>query len=295
MKNLKIILLRIWTVFWKSGLFFFFWAILLTPFIIAFSEKLESMGSVYGVPARLYFELISMLTILCSAWIMVSFVDKRSLASIGFMPDHAARDFLVGAGIGFAWLLLSIIVLFLFKSATINLSSSIVWPVLLFSGIAMLLNTVTQEVLTRSYIFQTIQSQTNAVWAVILTSILFVLFHAAALHNSWLPAVNIFFAGVLLGTAYYITKNLWLPISIHFVWNLFLGPVFGLAISGQNLANNWKFFTLKGAPILTGGSFGLEGSIIVTAVTILFIAGMLVWRKFSIHRKLQQINKISFD
>jgi len=280
MQNFKVLLYRIWAVLWKSVLFFLIWAILLTPFIIAFSDKLQSMGSVYGVPSRLYFELITMLTILCAAWIMAGFVDKRSFASIGFMYGHIARDVLIGAGIGITWLFLSIVFLFLFKTAALNFSGSIIWPALLMSGIAMLLNTVTQEVLTRSYIFQTIQYQTNALWAVILTSILFVLFHAAALHNSWLPAVNIFFAGILFGTAYYITKNLWLPISIHFVWNLFLGPVFGLALSGQDLSNNWKFFALKGSSILTGGTFGLEGSIVVTAITILFIAGLLLWNKF---------------
>ena len=280
MNNLNTTLLKIWTIIWKSALFFFLWAILLAPFILAFSGKLEEMGIVYGVPARIYFELITMLTILCSAWIMVSFIDKRPFTELGFMRDNLVRDVLFGLSIGSAWLLLSIAVSLIFKSAELETSGSIVLPALFISGTAMLLNTVTQEVLTRSYIFQTIQSQTNAVWAVILTSILFVSLHAGALHGSWLPVVNIFFAGILFGTAYYITKNLWLPISIHFIWNFLLGPVFGLAVSGQNLANNWKLFTLKGPSFLTGGRFGLEGSLIVTIITILFIAGLLVRHNF---------------
>ena len=277
MGKIKTTLLHIWTVLWKSVLFFVIWGILLAPFLIAFSNNLEGMGSVYGVPVRLYFELITMLTILCAAWIMVSFIDKRAFATIGFMRNHLVRELLVGLGIGAGWLMLSIAVSLIFKSAVFDSSGSIIWPSLLVSGTAMLLNTVTQEVLARSYIFQTIQSETSAVWAIILTSILFVLFHAAALHGSWLPAINIFFAGILFSTAYYITNNLWMPISIHFIWNFLLGPVFGLAVSGQNLANNWKLFTLEGPSLLTGGSFGIEGSLIVTIITVLFIAGLLVW------------------
>jgi len=280
MKNLKIILLRIWTVFWKSGLFFLFWGILLTPFILAFSDKLEGIGNIYGIPVKIYIELIAMLTILCSAWIMVSFFDQRPFVSIGFMRDHLIRDILLGIGIGAAWLLLSIVVSLILRSAVLHSTHSLVGLTLLFSGTAVLLNTVTQEVLSRSYIFQTIESQTNAVWAVILTSILFVLIHASALQSTWLPAVNIFFAGILFGVAYYVSKNLWLPISIHFIWNFLLGSVFGLAVSGRNLVDSWKFFSLKGPSLLTGGSFGLEGSIVVTAVTILFIAGLLMWYKF---------------
>jgi len=145
------------------------------------------------------------------------------------------------------------------------------------AALAMILNTVIQELLARGYIFQTIQSQANATWAVIITAIIFVLYHAAGLQGNWLPALNVFCAGVLFGVAYYRTNNLWLPIAIHFAWNFLLGPVSGLAASGQELANNWRLFTLQGPVLFTGGTFGVEGSLIVTIITILGIATLLRW------------------
>jgi hypothetical protein len=133
------------------------------------------------------------------------------------------------------------------------------------------------EVLARGYIFQTIQLQSNGIWAIIVTSIIFVLYHAAGLQGNWLPALNVFLAGILFGVAYYRTGNLWLPIAIHFAWNFLLGPILGLSVSGQDLANNWHLFTLQGPSLFTGGTFGIEGSLIVTAITILGIVTLLRW------------------
>jgi len=142
----------------------------------------------------------------------------------------------------------------------------------------MILNTVLQEVLARGYIFQTIQTQTNSIWAIFITSILFVLYHAAGLQGDWfLPAINLFCAGILFGVAFYVTGNLWLPIAIHFFWNFLLGPVLGLSVSGQDLANNWHAFTLQGPSLFTGGEFGIEGSLVVTVITILGIAILVRW------------------
>jgi hypothetical protein len=68
-----------------------------------------------------------------------------------------------------------------------------------------------------------------------------------------------------------------LPIAIHFTWNFLLGPFLGSAVSGQDLANRWGLITLQGPALFTGGAFGLEGSLVVTIVTILVTGGLLLW------------------
>jgi hypothetical protein len=70
-------LTRIWTVFWKSGLFLVLWAVLLAPLIVPFSATLKTPADTYAVPETLYFELVGMLTILPAAWVMVRFIDRR--------------------------------------------------------------------------------------------------------------------------------------------------------------------------------------------------------------------------
>jgi membrane protease YdiL (CAAX protease family) len=148
---------------------------------------------------------------------------------------------------------------------------------LALSGCSMLLNTILQEVLSRSYLFQTIRSHANATWAILISSVFFALIHIGGLQGALLPAANVFCAGVLFAVAYYVTGNLWLPISLHFVWNCLLGPLLGMAVSGQDVANNWRIFTVHGPALATGGVFGIEGSLIVTLVTGVGIVVLLLW------------------
>lgn len=136
----------------------------------------------------------------------------------------------------------------------------------------MVFNVLTQELLLCGFIFQTIRRQSNNVIAMALSAILFAGYHAGAFKGEWLPVVNVFAAGLLFSLAYITTGNLWLPISIHFVWNLLLGPVLGLTESGKSdLGSGWKMFVVKGPPIFTGGAFGLEGGLVVTLTVLVCI------------------------
>jgi hypothetical protein len=97
-----------------------------------------------------------------------------------------------------------------------------------------------------------------------------------------LPAVNVFVAGILFAMAYYITGNLWLPIAIHFTWNLLLGPVLGLTVSGQNQLNSgWQILSIHGPNLWTGGTFGIEGGLMVTIITVIILSSITILFKFT--------------
>jgi uncharacterized protein len=65
--------------------------------------------------------------------------------------------------------------------------------------------------------------------------------------------------------AFIKSGNLWFPISIHFAWDVLLGPLLGLTESGKtDLGAGWKILNINGPKLYTGGHFGLEGGLIVT-------------------------------
>jgi hypothetical protein len=266
----------LWTVIWKSFAFITSWAILLALFIVPFQSKLKQLEQANPLAARLYLEFAAVITIVLAACLFTLFVDKRPFHSLGFDTTHIVRDVVLGTAIGFLWLIASLAILWL--GGWTSLQQSIVSPSLLaLAAVAVLINVITQEVLLRSYIFQTIQKHFGVIAAVVITSLLFAGFHAGAIKNSWLAAFNVFGAGVLFGIAYAVSGNLWLPIAIHFSWNFALGPLLGLSVSGQNPYRvNWQLLKLNGPTFCTGGTFGLEGSIIVTASTIVFAIGLLL-------------------
>jgi membrane protease YdiL (CAAX protease family) len=265
----------IWTIIWKSALFIFLWGLLYTPFIIPFKDLLAQRENHNPLQVQLYFQVTGALAGLGAAWLMVRFIDRRPFTTLGFAPGHLVRDILLGVWIGTAWLGLSVLALWIIRCVALRSSLMISIPPLVWTAAALMFNTVTQEVLVRSYIYQTIQFQTNFLWAIVGSSLFFVLLHGGAFAGAWLPALNVFLAGVFLGVAYHRTGNLWLPMAIHFTWNLLLGPVLGLTVSGQNQLNGgWQLFDVHGSALWTGGSFGVEGGLIVTFTTAIGAAAM---------------------
>jgi membrane protease YdiL (CAAX protease family) len=151
------------------------------------------------------------------------------------------------------------------------------WAALLGAGVALVLNVLTQQLILCGYVLQTIRARAGAPLAMMLASAMFVGLHAGAFKGAWLPAVNVFLAGFLFCTAYQLTGQLWFPIGMHAVWNYTLGPVLGLTVSGsQHLGSGWRAFGLAGPARLTGGEFGLEGGLIVTATTCVMLAAVAV-------------------
>jgi membrane protease YdiL (CAAX protease family) len=180
--------------------------------------------------------------------------------------------------LGAAWAAISVAILWLANCTQVQADVVMSGSFLAWTGAALCFNTVTQEVLARSYIFQTIRSQTNDTISVIATAVLFMAYHVGAYDGSWLPPFNVFLAGILFGMAYLLTGNLWLPIGIHFIWNYLIGPVLGLNISGDSLAySRWRLLTVHGPSTLTGGAFGLEGGLVVTLTTLLSIVVLFIF------------------
>ena len=150
----------------------------------------------------------------------------------------------------------------------------------------MFFNVIAQELLLCGFVFQTIRRNSNAIIAILVSAILFAGYHDGAFKDEWLPMVNVFAAGLLFCLAYIITGSLWLPIFIHFTWDVLLGPVLGLTESGRSdLGAGWKMFVVNGPPLFTGGKFGLEGGLVVTLTAFIIISLMY----FSRRQKIQTL------
>ncbi|KMS59215.1 abortive infection protein [Novosphingobium barchaimii LL02] len=67
-------------------------------------------------------------------------------------------------------------------------------------------------------------------------------------------------AGILLGSAYLVTRRLWAPIGLHMAWNFTQGWVFSIPVSGGKPPVGLLETRLMGPQWLTGGAFGLEAS-----------------------------------
>ncbi|HEX3069762.1 MAG TPA: type II CAAX endopeptidase family protein [Thermoanaerobaculia bacterium] len=131
-----------------------------------------------------------------------------------------------------------------------------------------------EELLFRGYPFQKLWRM-NKLVAVAFTSIVFAALHGGNNAVSALAMMNLFLAGILLALAYARYERLWFPIGIHLAWNLLSGPILGYNVSGY-VANETVFRTIgRGTPWLTGGLFGIEGSIWIGIVELAGVALLL--------------------
>jgi len=127
-----------------------------------------------------------------------------------------------------------------------------------------------EELLFRGYPFQKLW-RWRPLFAVIFVSIVFAALHGANSAVTPVGLLNVFLGGVLLSYAYARYERLWFPIGLHLGWNLMSGPVLGYEVSGYPPAASILDTEGPGPELLTGGGFGIEGSVWMTVVEVLAI------------------------
>jgi membrane protease YdiL (CAAX protease family) len=140
---------------------------------------------------------------------------------------------------------------------------------------------VTEELLFRGVLFRIIEGRLGTWLSLVLTSLLFGLSHlsnpGATIFSALLVAIE---AGGMLAAAYAATRNLWVPIGLHFGWNYAEGAIFGTDISGQSAPQGLLHSVLSGPAAISGGEFGPEGSVYtLVAGVIVTIAFMWLARR----------------
>ncbi len=211
-------------------------------------------------------------------WLFRKMVDRASFISLGFetrqMTGHAAVGFFLGILLLCMGTILLVATGFLHWT-DINFNAK---DLFLSMGL-MILVAFSEELVFRGYILQNLLDSIGKWPALLISALSFALAHSANPGFSLLAALNIFLAGILLGINYIYTRNLWYAILLHFSWNYFQGPILGYDVSGQNLQSLFQH-EVKGSIWITGGSFGLEGSLITTGLFIVAIGLMaFVYKK----------------
>jgi CAAX protease family protein len=124
-----------------------------------------------------------------------------------------------------------------------------------------------EELVFRGYAFQKLLL-INPFLAILLGSAAFTAIHLGNAGVTPIGVLNIFLAGVLLSLAFLARISLWFPIALHYSWNLTIGPILGHEVSGFR-TRGALFSTLdRGPELVTGGNFGVEGSICVTVLAL---------------------------
>jgi membrane protease YdiL (CAAX protease family) len=136
---------------------------------------------------------------------------------------------------------------------------------------------VGEELVFRGAIYRITDERFGTAAALLVSSVLFGLLHAANSGATPVSTVAIALeAGALLGMAYSSSRSLWLPMGLHFGWNFTEGGVFGTDVSGGQ-SHGLIESVLSGPTLVTGGAFGPEASVIAVAVCLAATAVIGLW------------------
>ena len=201
-------------------------------------------------------------------------VEKRPIRTLGFYRENFLSNLLIGFGIGLALFLLTLLGLvalgqYRFESIHLNPYSL---AFVVFTIPFWILQGTAEELVTRAWLIPQLAKRTNLKVAIIISSSLFTLLHLGNPGITFLSAIDLFLFGVAMSLYLLKTDTIWGIGGIHGAWNFAQGNLFGVLVSGQSSGTSIMKFTPQGnQDWLSGGSFGIEGSIVSSIILFLLI------------------------
>lgn len=201
-------------------------------------------------------------------------VEKRPIRTLGFYRENFLSNLLKGFSLGlalFLLILLGLVVLGQYRLESIHLNPySLAFVV--FTIPFWILQGTAEELVTRAWLIPQLAKRTNLKVAIIISSSLFTLLHLGNPGITFLSAIDLFLFGVAMSLYLLKTDTIWGIGGIHGAWNFAQGNLFGVLVSGQSSGTSIMRFTPQGnQDWLSGGSFGIEGSIVSSIILFLLI------------------------
>ena len=264
----------------------FFLAVALSGLIII-APLLDFLGPVVAGTAGLC------ATGLLANLLTIMIFDRRPLADIGLQGTRASLiNFVLGLALGGGAALFMLLAPLLagtghlvqrlgFQSTSLTLA---------FYLFTLLVAATGEELIFRGYAFQLLVEKMGPFATILPISVIFGVAHAANPHSSRVGVLNTVIWGVLLGYSFLRSHDLWLPIGLHFGWNIVL-PLFGVNLSGLTIEITRYSYQWDLSPIWSGGDYGPEGGLLATIfVVALFFALMRAPVKPQIARVAPSLN-----
>ena len=262
---------------WRFGIFtclFFLTTIVFSLVGNAFLLALPSPPSASAM--FIMNSLFALVPALLIGWLCGKYIENLPFRALGaWFTGGWWQHTLAGLAVGAVTLALAIgiasVVGELDFSFNLNADRSAIAETMILSFVVFAFAAAFEEALFRGYILQTFARSGLAWLAIVLTSVLFGAVHLRNPDAGYLSSLNTAIAGVWFGVAYLKTRDLWFVWAMHLMWNWMQGAVFGIEVSGlTDIVHSPLLKETDGGPVwLTGGDYGIEGSIACTIALVI--------------------------
>lgn len=120
-----------------------------------------------------------------------------------------------------------------------------------------------EELLCRGYVMDRLLEANLSKTAIWVNSLLFMMLHMANAGFNWLAACGLLFFALAMSIIRIKTQSLWFVGAFHAAWNFAEGVIFWSSVSGEEtVAIIFHYVPMRAKPLINGGEFGIEGSLI---------------------------------
>lgn len=186
-------------------------------------------------------------------------IERREVTELS--TPGLGREWAVGALIGAGLYTACAVILMLlgvYKVEGLN-----PWLFLLPNLAMAIKSGIFEELIFRGVLFRSTEAMLGSWAGILVSSLAFGLIHLTNPGATMGGAIYICIeAGLLLSAAFLMTRRLWICMGFHMAWNYFQSAVFSGVVSGAVSDPGLLRATLDGPELLTGGSFGMEQSVV---------------------------------
>ena len=218
-----------------------------------------------------------LISALFANWLALRIYEHRSLAAVGLMVNGAAGAnlaFGIAGGMGAASLVLAPALL-VGAAHFVPLAEPPSAGTLPFVTLILAAGSAGEEILFRGYGLQILMAAVGPFASIVPVGVIFALMHTGNPNATWFGIANTAGFGILFGYAYFRTRDLWLPIGLHFGWNFTL-PLFGVNVSGLKMVVTGHEMVWTAGTFWSGGEYGPEASVLTSVVLLLL--GIYIWK-----------------
>jgi membrane protease YdiL (CAAX protease family) len=194
----------------------------------------------------------------------VRFVEKRKAYEIS--REKSILEF--GWGILISFVLVGFMVLLMsllgyYRVIQVD-SPRIIIDSLFFFGMGAFL----QVLAFRVVLFRLFEELLGSWLAFVLVAAIFGVAHTQNPNSDLWSILALIMTDILLVAAFIYTRRIWLVWGIHMSWNFFQDGIFGMPNSGITEFQSWIQPAISGPEWITGGSFGIEASVIALCLSL---------------------------
>lgn len=209
------------------------------------------------------------------------FIEKRKIKTV--FPSKNAADYFAGGAL--AAILLTAVagvgcisgaMKFVGVNTDVDIKSLLLW------ALAFAVQGGAEEIMCRGFLLNSLNKRISAPLAVFISSTAFIFPHLATLLESdfayaAVGIINLYLVSIIFSLFTLHRRSIWLACGLHSAWNFILYSIMGLSLSGnEGAAKGIILFGIKDGNLLNGAEYGMEASIVTTAVLGILLLVMVI-------------------